>query len=99
MVAKIIRISFLVAVSLLIASGALLSDDSTAETSRALSKAGYLFFAVILLAIIAFLGFLYRRKNDLIPEDLIVRRMKSDANMYWGFYLAADEPHKADPSS
>lgn len=42
------------------------------DTARILSKAGYVFFAAILLAIIIFLGYLYAIRSRIAPKDMKV---------------------------
>lgn len=66
-IVKGIRLSFVVAVALLVSGGALSSVNE--RTSRALSLAGYIFFAVILGALMVMELWFLSKRPELIPSS------------------------------
>lgn len=74
-IAKGIRLSFVGAVALLVAGGALSSVSQ--NTSRILSLVGYIVFAVVLGVLIAMELWFFWKRSELIPHSQKVRRHRS----------------------
>jgi hypothetical protein len=67
-----IRMAFLAAIVLLVASGGLSGSDATTQTALNLAKAGYIVFAVVIVLIAVELAHLFTQKQRLAPESIIV---------------------------
>ena len=74
-IAKGIRLSFVVAIALLVSGGAL--GSSNQNTARILSLVGYIVFAVVLAILIAMELWFLRKRAELIPSSRMVRAATS----------------------
>ncbi|KAF3014501.1 hypothetical protein E8E14_011265 [Neopestalotiopsis sp. 37M] len=70
-IVKILRIAILAAIVLLIAAGSLIGNKGLVDTQRALTKAGYVEFVVILFILIIMLLRLRYRRRDVKSLDFI----------------------------
>ncbi|KAL7811644.1 hypothetical protein V8C26DRAFT_408569 [Trichoderma gracile] len=70
----LMRGALAIALCLLVAGGAISSFDTPFEMylSRTLTLVGYIVFAVMHAALIAIMGFYWRRKNNLLPSSRII---------------------------
>lgn len=66
-IAQGIRLASVVAVALLVAGGAIVSDNE--HTGRILSLAGYIVFAVVLATLLAMELWFFRKQSELIPSS------------------------------
>ncbi|KAI0125251.1 hypothetical protein BJ170DRAFT_696766 [Xylariales sp. AK1849] len=67
----VVRYAIFGAVLLLIASGSLAGNAAEANTQRTLSQVGYIEFTVILCVMIGMLIYLYFRKSQLAPDNIV----------------------------